>query len=323
MTDVPAPSPQPEGAAPATPPAPISEVPVAPTAPAAPVPPAPAAPAPAAAAPAAPAAPGYAAAPPPTAPPAYATAPAPAYAAAPAPTYAAAPAPGYAPYPGQPVPAGPSVPGAFGTWWALLLALFRGDLVQATDLSVGQNRSSGARAAWVIAPLVNGALIGLTLLLLLARFEDDYYYLDDMGMGPDGGDYVLGFLLPLVCAGLMFIGRVGVMALLFRWRGRTVTFGDAASLAAVPFVVSTPLLALLLVLSLVPGTFAAIAFLCALVFTAFYAELSAYVVIVRAGRFEKSAVLPHALLSTVWLCLGVWLCGKILADTIEAAMWWA
>lgn len=313
MIDVPAPPPQPEqGDGPAAPPEPVAPVPPTPPAPVVPEPPADAAvPAPAPAAPApAPAAPAPAPAYAPAPPPAYATAPAPGYATAPAPGYATAPAP----YPAQGGAA------AFSTWWALFLALFRGDLVRATALAVGKERVGGARAAWVITPAVNSLLVILTALLAVARLDEVDYLFSD---GPSASDYVLAFLLPLVCVALLFFGRAGLLVALFRLRGRTVSFGDASSLASVSFLVSAPLLALALVLSLIPGTFASVVLLCAFVFTVFYAELSTYVVVARAGRFEKSAALPHALLSTVWLCLGTYLCWLIVKEPVSSLLWWS
>ena len=216
--------------------------------------------------------------------------------------------------PGQVVYAAPTAPGAFArtamTWWNLLRACFSGEPARVTDAALGTSSGGSTHWTWISAALVNGGLLGLALVLLMARLasELEYYF------APDGSEYVRAFLIPIVCAVALIAARAGAICALFAIQKRSIGFKDAAALAGVPFVVAAPLLALVLVLSLIPGTFALVVLMLAATFTAFYAEIALYVAVARVGRFPTSPALPHSALSAAWLCLMVYIGSLIVQD---------
>ena len=199
---------------------------------------------------------------------------------------------------------------AFASWWKLLRALAAGNPEQVTTAALGSGPGESSHRTWIVAALVNGTIVGVSLMLLMARLAAEFEYF----FAPGASDYFAAFLIPIVCSTALLLARAGAIAGLFALRQRTIAFKDAAALASTTFVASAPLLAMALVLSLIPGTFALVALAVGLTFTAFYAEIALYIAVARVGRFSKSPALPHALLSTAWLCLMSFISATIIMD---------
>lgn len=218
--------------------------------------------------------------------------------------------------PATPVGAAPTaaaasgVARAFGAWWGLLKAVFSGEPARVTDAALGSSSGGSTHRTWMVAAATNGLIIGLSIAILMARLAAKFEYF----FAPDASNYFAAFLIPVVCAIALILARAGAIVGLFVVRQRTIAFRDAAALASTSFVVAAPFLAVALVLSLIPGTFALVILLVVGIFTAFYAEILLYVAVARVGRFAKSPALPHAVLSTVWLCVMAFIATMVVTD---------
>ena len=199
---------------------------------------------------------------------------------------------------------------ALVSWWKLLRALAAGNPEQVTVAALGSGPGASTHRTWIVAALVNGTIVGVSIMLLMARLAGEFQYF----FAPAASEYFAAFLIPIVCSIALLLARAGAIAGLFALRQRTITFKDAAALASTTFVASAPLLAMALLLSLIPGTFALVALAVGVTFTTFYAEIALYISVARVGRFSKSPALPHALLSTAWLCLMSFISATIIMD---------
>ncbi|QGQ17996.1 hypothetical protein GC089_00355 [Cellulomonas sp. JZ18] len=185
-----------------------------------------------------------------------------------------------------------------------------------TDRAVGTPDAPATPWTPVLAAVLGGALVGLALVVAMSRLSSQFGYF----YAPDASAYVGAFVLPVVCAVLSLLARAGSLAWLFSARKRPLAFGRALGLAGIPFTLSTPVLVLVLLLSLVPGTFTAFVLLLAGAFTAFYAEITTYIAVARVGRFESSPVLLHSVLSAAWLAVVALVAALVLNDATSTAL---
>lgn len=204
---------------------------------------------------------------------------------------------------------------AWQTWSSTLVSLLKSDAGRAVDAS-----RSGSFGFPVLAALVNGLLVGIALMTSMAKASsslESYYWSTSLF---EGSDYALALVFILVASVVYLAARAGAIVALFTLRGRRLGYGEAVSLGASAYVASFPMVALCVLLALVPGSFAAFVGLFGLIFTIIFAETVLYTGIARLGRFEKSVVLPHALLTSAWLCVVSYVFFLVLRDGFADAL---
>lgn len=214
-------------------------------------------------------------------------------------------------------PAPSAVPAALRAWCRTFVGLYRS---QPGVAGVGT-----PSLFWVVAALIQGALIGLSMDILISRVASQMYY----GPTPSAGVYAGAFFLPIALSLVYVLARTGTLVALFRLRQRQVRFADAANIAALGYVAALPVGVALLLFAILPGAFSGIVVALAIVFTTFLGEASVYVTSARTGRFERSITVPYAWLTTAWIVLTTVLLSLIAGDLIgnwlanlQSSFWW-
>jgi len=179
---------------------------------------------------------------------------------------------------------------------------------------------------WVVAVVIHGAVIGVSLDLFVARIASEIYY----GPKPSLGVYVGAFLLPVALTTVYVLTRTGTLVALFRLRGRRVRFDQAANIAALGYVAAFPVAATLLLFSILPGEFTGLLVCVAGVAACFLGEASVYVTVAKTGRFDRSITGPYAWLTTGWIIVTTVVVALVardlianwLASYLPSPFWW-
>lgn len=202
-------------------------------------------------------------------------------------------------------------------WFAALRGIATSDAEGTSDTVLrSHERTGNPHWLWLGAALLNGLLVGLALLVSVAKLSSALGPFSSAG----AGDYIGALLLPIVLTVAFAAGRAAVLMGVGAIGKRPIGFASAANLASVAYIAMAPALALMFLLSFIPGQLAMVLVLLAVTFSVLVTELLLFTLVTRHAGFERPQLLPYAGLTTVWLALSWWVSGLALSDIVTGGL---
>lgn len=214
-------------------------------------------------------------------------------------------APGYATGPVPTAPAGPGLlPSTFSVWARTVGNIFTGkpELAYAPGAHP-QFAAPGTPLFWLLSSLIYGVIAGLLLMpalkpLAILGTGGLYSY---SSVEIPAASYILFFLLSLFLS-VVFVALRGLCLMAaFAMRGRKIGFTGAANLAGLGFIAALPMPLVTMLVMLAPNVVTVALVMLVGAFCVYLGEVAIYVASSKWARFEKSAMMPFALMTVAWL----------------------